>query len=435
MSSWPADYKSKWDGNTNGWMSQIDGRVQLRDLSIPGTHDSASLYNYCLPISTTQYARIEEQLAAGIRFLDLRIKVDGNGLKMVHGSEDIGGYYDNSGRLSFKIVLEKIYGWMNENPNETVIIKVVDADYDDVDTEPDDYKTHTLVYKIWTSVDDASEIKRLEKNNRLSPKECLNLTLEKARGSLLLWRAFKYPYAAISPDDPLRHFGLDLYKLKAKALDNSPYYTISPPSGAIPGMTIPVLRGQSYYTWKESKTGYLSYSDKMNLILRLLYEAWCGHTAGVTTPTEDMFYLNEVNIAVSDGQPGTNIYAHYPITNATFMNPLVGYILEQMLIESSDLPTLTDKSAKSPGSVGILLFDWADNPTNATRDYAKTQIYNHGIYKRVIRMNFERSRIFQRDASGDAMIRYRPTTSDPYVVLQSENNNTWTDFNTNPTQY
>ena len=425
--SWPDDYSSTWDGNPENWMSQVDGRVQLRDLSIPGTHDSVSKYGACPHnISTTQYATITEQLDAGIRFLDLRIKTDGDqGLRMVHGSDTISDYYAGSGSLTFKTVLEKIYEWMNIkiHQKETVIIKVVDCDYDGINTENDDYDTDERVCVIWQAVDDASDIKRLAFNKSLKTEDFVELTLDQARGELILWRAFKWKTKTII-SGIYEEFGLNIYNAKRVEFDNSPRYQVGAPSSHILGGEIVVVDWQSLYTWKWSSPKYLSYGDKMNAVMKLMYDTWRGHTLGVLPQANQSYSVNELNIAVSDGQD-SDFSRYYPITNATAMNPLFQNLLVHLMDTVNKPNNFSTFSASSPGSIGIVLFDWAEDPKNTQRKYQETKEFNEPIYRQVIKMNFVRSCMFDPDR-----VRYLPTNDALFAILQTlDINGKWVSVN------
>lgn len=425
--SWPDNYSSTWDGALENWMSQVDGRVQLRDLSIPGTHDSVSKYGACPHnISTTQYATITEQLNAGIRFLDLRIKTDGDlGLRMVHGSDTITDDYAGSGSLTFKTVLEKIYEWMNVkiHQNETVIIKVVDCDNDGINTEDDDYFTDLRVREIWQAVDDASEIKRLAFNLSLTTEKFVELTLGQARGKLILWRAFKCKISVfVSGIHP--EFGLNIYNAKRVEFDNSPRYKVDAPSSYIHGGELEVVDWQSLYTWKWSSPKHLTYADKMNAVMKLMYDTWQGHTLGVLPQASQSYSVNELNIAASDGQD-SDYNRYYPITNATAMNPLFQNLLVH-LMDTINMPNnFSTFSARSPGSIGIVLFDWAEDPEDTQRQYQKTKEFNEPIYRQVIKMNFVRSCMFN-----PGRVRYFPTNDDRFAILQTlDINDKWVNVN------
>lgn len=427
--SWPRDFTRAWDRNTRTWMSQLDDQVQLRDLSIPGTHDSISRLGACHHISTTQYATLEEQLDAGIRFFDLRVKTDsGRDLKMVHGIEDIGDYYAGSGRLHFATVLRHIYAWMDRNPGETVIIKVVDAGVD-MGEEPANYDVHERVLDCWQAIDDASSQKRLALNLSLTTDQLLSVSLGRARDQILLWRVFKDPRNTVVRGQR-REFGLNLYKLKDPKTDNQPRFDVTSPSSDIDAGEVHALQVQSLYTWKYSSPKHLRYADKMNAILHQLHNAWCGHTAGIWQDSSTYFSLNELNIAASDGQD-SDLFSYYPITNATYINPLIHFLLDQLLEPSSTLPALI-AGEQSPSGLGVLLFDWAEF-RDAARDYQKTRACNEPIYAKVIRFNFQASKMFARGQDGEDSLRYRATSEAPYVVLQYKSGTEWVDLSANPT--
>jgi 1-phosphatidylinositol phosphodiesterase len=64
-------FVSEQNVQPDNWMSQIRDGVNLADLLIPGTHDSAT-FTTILPFVATQTLDIREQLETGIRYFDLR---------------------------------------------------------------------------------------------------------------------------------------------------------------------------------------------------------------------------------------------------------------------------------------------------------------------------------------------------------------------------
>ncbi|MEU5428493.1 phosphatidylinositol-specific phospholipase C [Streptomyces olivoreticuli] len=70
------------------WMRDVPGNVSLRDLSIPGTHDSAAYRGMnALGYVHCQAQNLAWQLNHGVRFLDIRLKrIDVNVLACYHGS-------------------------------------------------------------------------------------------------------------------------------------------------------------------------------------------------------------------------------------------------------------------------------------------------------------------------------------------------------------
>jgi 1-phosphatidylinositol phosphodiesterase len=105
------------------WMSSVDGSKRVSELSIPGTHDSASRYidptEHHLDLSprlTTQTAGIREQLDSGIRFLDIRVGYTDNAFKLYH--EDV---YLN---LAFGPVRDVCKDFLDAHPGETIILSL-----------------------------------------------------------------------------------------------------------------------------------------------------------------------------------------------------------------------------------------------------------------------------------------------------------------------
>lgn len=110
------------------WMSQISDDASIANLSLPGTHDSATKY-IATPIAgawtTTQNLTITEQLNAGVRYLDLRLaydtSVDGNA-KLVHS--DIVCKDGNGNILTLKAVFNDLYKFLDTNPTEAIVVSV-----------------------------------------------------------------------------------------------------------------------------------------------------------------------------------------------------------------------------------------------------------------------------------------------------------------------
>ena len=105
------------------WMASIDDKMWLSEMSIPGTHDTMTSSDH--PDNTcnnfivsrccqTQDLSLREQLDAGIRFVDLRLKHENNDLILHHDFITIGP--------NLKHVLEVLTTFLKENPTETIIM-------------------------------------------------------------------------------------------------------------------------------------------------------------------------------------------------------------------------------------------------------------------------------------------------------------------------
>ncbi len=116
----------------SNWMANIKDEVSLKDLTIPGTHDSGADYG-CPDFSYSKYAvcqdwTITEQLNKGIRYLDIRLKYnsDEGQLRIQHGK-----CYQ---RDNFGSVLKEIKNFLLTNPTEAIIMRFKDEDDDTKDS-------------------------------------------------------------------------------------------------------------------------------------------------------------------------------------------------------------------------------------------------------------------------------------------------------------
>ena len=103
------------------WMSHADDQIELRDLVLPGTHDSASCTISGLrpfsAVGRTQNLGILGQLKAGARYLDIRFaasKANGNGLSIWHGALEGGKFTD---------VLNDIKAFLMEHKEELLVLE------------------------------------------------------------------------------------------------------------------------------------------------------------------------------------------------------------------------------------------------------------------------------------------------------------------------
>ncbi len=107
----------------NNWMTPVGGNVLLSQLTIPGTHDSGAMHEPVFGTAKCQDLTISEQLAAGVRFLDIRCRHYEDSFVIHHGS-----IYQN---LNFDDVLTTCQTFLAANPGETIIMSVKE-EYDAV---------------------------------------------------------------------------------------------------------------------------------------------------------------------------------------------------------------------------------------------------------------------------------------------------------------
>jgi hypothetical protein len=99
---------------TENWMGDIPDAVKLNEISIPGTHDTCSLFGG--GSSETQCFKLEEQLLAGIRYVDIRCRrvVD---RFAIHHSQ----VFQN---LMFDDVLQVCQKFLSEHPTECILMRI-----------------------------------------------------------------------------------------------------------------------------------------------------------------------------------------------------------------------------------------------------------------------------------------------------------------------
>ncbi|MDR6406467.1 MULTISPECIES: phosphatidylinositol-specific phospholipase C [Chryseobacterium] len=105
---------------TQNWMSNIDGNKKLAELTIPGTHDSATYDTAFMP-AQCQTMNFTDQLNSGIRFLDFRLKRGYDADKdhvlwFYHGSLGLN--------LHFGQVINMLIDFLQRHKDETIIMCV-----------------------------------------------------------------------------------------------------------------------------------------------------------------------------------------------------------------------------------------------------------------------------------------------------------------------
>ena len=111
------------------WMSLLPDDMLLSEISIPGTHDSATENVMLAYFAKCQASDIRTQLDDGFRYLDIRL-----GVKRI-GSEDKLIFYHGfcpcregwtpwSAKLELSTVLAQCYSFLSDYPSETIIFTV-----------------------------------------------------------------------------------------------------------------------------------------------------------------------------------------------------------------------------------------------------------------------------------------------------------------------
>src|ERR1043165_5400306 len=76
------------------WMADLADTKMIAELSIPGTHDSGARFDLTQGVSKTQNLTIAEQLAAGVRYFDIRCRHVADQFLIYHGAVDQNQTYD-----------------------------------------------------------------------------------------------------------------------------------------------------------------------------------------------------------------------------------------------------------------------------------------------------------------------------------------------------
>ncbi|KAG5991424.1 hypothetical protein E4U43_004035 [Claviceps pusilla] len=111
-----SDYS--FDANTAhnpSWMGSMPDDVNITSLSIPGTHDTMT-YNINKFHLQCQNWDLTAQLNAGLRYVDIRARLQNNELHVFHGREPTG--------YSYKDVLLGLFAFLDANPSEAIIMRL-----------------------------------------------------------------------------------------------------------------------------------------------------------------------------------------------------------------------------------------------------------------------------------------------------------------------
>ncbi len=112
------------NGSEN-WMAALPDDRPLNEIALPGTHDSATQYCQLAYFSKCQYKPIGAQLAAGFRYLDIRLAVENDSPVLMHGfTYCTTGPMLWANRLYLDTVLEDCLAFLKANPTETVLFCV-----------------------------------------------------------------------------------------------------------------------------------------------------------------------------------------------------------------------------------------------------------------------------------------------------------------------
>ncbi|KAJ7673744.1 1-phosphatidylinositol phosphodiesterase [Mycena polygramma] len=114
-------YRTLSTASNPDWMLKVSDGTSLASISIPGTHESMALFGGDLTQCQENFGAsadtLTAQLNAGIRFFDIRLRIETDNKFTVHH----GAIYQNA---NFDDVLNKIDAFLGAHSAETVLMRV-----------------------------------------------------------------------------------------------------------------------------------------------------------------------------------------------------------------------------------------------------------------------------------------------------------------------
>ena len=148
------------------WMKEIPDDTKLSQMTIPGTHDSCSLFGICC--ARTQTWSLVEQMRAGLRYFDIRLRRIDDTLRAYHGFVDQKETFDR--------ILVYAFDFLDKNPSETIIMEII-SEYDMKNCTKsfkDLYEDYTKMYQ-----------------DKIIPYQNKDITLGEIRGKLFVVKVFE----------------------------------------------------------------------------------------------------------------------------------------------------------------------------------------------------------------------------------------------------
>ncbi len=120
---------SRLGAQPSDWMKAISDQATISGLSIPGTHDSGTYTQDQTAgagyVKTQMWSIYDQLNILGIRFLDIRCRLIGNGFAIHHDLVYLG--------LDFQDVINQCRSFLLTHPNETILM-AVGHEYQDQDS-------------------------------------------------------------------------------------------------------------------------------------------------------------------------------------------------------------------------------------------------------------------------------------------------------------
>jgi len=151
------------------WLSQVPDPTPLSKIHLPGTHNSAALFEPLPSTAKCQELTIKEQLEAGVRFLDIRCRHQRDRFALYHESVPQ--------RQTFGEFLVTLNTFLSDHPSECVLVSIQETSGAKGNTQ-----SFTQTLKTY-----------LAKNPKLWLLNTTLPSLIEARGQALLVRRFRSP--------------------------------------------------------------------------------------------------------------------------------------------------------------------------------------------------------------------------------------------------
>ena len=155
------------------WMKDIQDGTKIRDIAIPGSHDTMALYSIADLAGQCQTLSLNDQLKLGVRFLDIRLKVNHDSLEAVHGFVDQ--------KADFASINKTVTSFLEKNPTEFIIMSIKE--------EVDPGKGDPAFEKTL--------IKNLDHSVYLKEQKVLPTYIEEVRGKVLILSRYQNPTIGI----------------------------------------------------------------------------------------------------------------------------------------------------------------------------------------------------------------------------------------------
>lgn len=212
------------------WMKNIPDDFVLSEINIPGTHDSCTAKADFPYFSRCQSLCIKEQLEIGVRFLDIRVKVEGEKLLLVHSIAKCYKPHSPKELLYLEDVIADCKAFLKENPSETLVFSIKrDAGASEEDAF-DVFFENYLCDQVWYIENRIPTIAEVRGKIVLLNRMCVDNENEEYNDyntglNFSGWpdqsKPTRFPYAVsvmVRRDErqPERFFFQDMYRLKRK---------------------------------------------------------------------------------------------------------------------------------------------------------------------------------------------------------------------------